>query len=49
MPCAANSAGLLRANDENLPPTETIPSTETFVAFKGQVGGVCRSALCGSK
>ncbi|CDI85201.1 hypothetical protein, conserved [Eimeria praecox] len=28
--------GLLRANDENLPAHETAPSTETFVAFKGQ-------------
>ncbi|CDJ43295.1 hypothetical protein, conserved [Eimeria tenella] len=28
--------GLLRANDENLPAHETVPSTETFVAFQGQ-------------
>lgn len=28
--------GLLRANDDNLPATETIPSTETFVSFQGQ-------------
>ncbi|CDJ63975.1 hypothetical protein, conserved [Eimeria necatrix] len=28
--------GLLRANDENLPAHETLPSTETFVAFQGQ-------------
>lgn len=31
--------GLLRANDENLPAHETVPSTETFVAFQGQVSG----------
>ncbi|CDJ61709.1 hypothetical protein, conserved [Eimeria maxima] len=28
--------GLLRANDENLPAHETVPSTETFVSFQGQ-------------
>ncbi|XP_026192587.1 uncharacterized protein LOC34619417 [Cyclospora cayetanensis] len=28
--------GLLRANDESLPATESVPSTETFVSFQGQ-------------
>ncbi|CDJ51022.1 hypothetical protein, conserved [Eimeria brunetti] len=28
--------GLLRANDDNLPAHETVPSTETFVSFQGQ-------------